>query len=88
VNTQELLDWAIAQDCPVPTKKLMLIALAYSAGPEGGGKIALDRLARIVGTKERACRNHLKRLALSGLVVYELADNVVTYGLSVKDRAS
>jgi hypothetical protein len=88
LNTQELVDWAFAQECAVPVGKLILVGMALSAGPEGGGKVTIERPVQCASAKERTCRIHLKRLAERGLVVYRVTDNVVTYGLSVSDRAS
>ena len=44
---QKMIDWAFAQDMPNSYRlKLLLVALAYSAGPEGDGKVMLKQLVR------------------------------------------
>jgi hypothetical protein len=88
MTNQEMIDWAFAQDPDTPEQKLMLIGLAYSAGPEGGGHVALEKLASFASTKAKDCRTDLDLLARRGLVIYELTNDVVTFGLNIARHAS
>jgi hypothetical protein len=89
MTTQHLIDWAIAQHLPrAGDEKLMLISLAYSAGPEGGGQATLERLVLFTSTEEAVCRRSLERLSKRGLVVYRIENDIVTFGLSIAERPS
>jgi hypothetical protein len=73
---QDMMDWAFAQDAPT-LDKLMLAVLAFDANPEGGGAIAIDRLAG------RAAVAVLQRLSGRGLLIHSVSDGMVHFGLSI-----
>jgi hypothetical protein len=84
-----MIDWAFAQDMPNSYRlKLLLVALAYSAGPEGGGKVMLEQLVRFTSATEKSCRVNLDLLAKRDLLIYQLTNDVVTFGLNMAGRAS
>ncbi len=87
MTTQEMIDWAFTQDIPA-SQKLVLLALAYVAGPEGGGKITLERLGHFSRLTGKGCRTNLDRLASRDLVIYQIADDAVTFGIIIAERAS
>jgi hypothetical protein len=87
--SQKMIDWAFAQDMPNSYRlKLLLVALAYSAGPEGDGKVMLKQLVRFTSTTEKGCRANLDLLAKRGLLTYQVTNDDVTYALNIEGRAS
>lgn len=81
-TTQDMMDWAFAQDAPT-LDKLMLAVLAFEANPEGGGAVAIDRLAGRAGVQSQQAGAILQRLSDRGLLIHGVSDGTVHFGLSI-----
>jgi pyocin large subunit-like protein len=66
----ESLAWALRQDCPSPTMKLVLIGLANHAHPDGTAEAwpAVATLASYSGVSERTVQRALRELEAIGLI--------------------
>lgn len=64
----EALKWAWEQDCPNPTAKLVLMALADHSNSDGECWPSMKRIAEISGISARQVSTHIADLARLGLV--------------------
>lgn len=62
------ITWAWEQECPNPTTKLTLIALADHAGEDGVCWPSSGRLSEKTGQNERTVRRHLDELDERGII--------------------
>lgn len=62
------LNWAWSQDCPTPTSKLVLLALADKANDEGECWPTMGHVAEMAGVSSRQVSTHLSRLEEAGLI--------------------
>ncbi len=60
--------WAWSQDCPSPTAKLVLMALADHANADGECWPTMKTVAELAGVSQRSVHNHVKALETAGLV--------------------
>lgn len=83
-TTQDLVDWALAQDVRTHPK-LVLFVLAFRANPEGGGRITMAQLCADASERPARVAAHLMALAEMGLLMFRLVDgDQIEYGLSVR----
>lgn len=68
MTTQEFLDWAFARDLPTE-QKIILVALAWASGPDGGGSIKLGLLAQRTSLPTPAVLGFAGRLQSAGLII-------------------
>lgn len=94
MNNQQFVDWAFDQPI-VPEMKLVLLALAMAAGPDGGGNIRLDVLAKRAGCDSASALGYVHRLESIGLALLRYqpgtsavssADDQISFGLCIGDR--
>lgn len=65
----DALKWAWEQDCPNPTSKLVLMALADHANADGECWPSMNRVAQLTGVSPRQVSTHITRLVAAGFVV-------------------
>ena len=63
------LNWAWSQECPTPTSKLVLLALADKANDDGECWPGMSTVAEMAGVSVRQVSTHLARLEDEGLLV-------------------
>lgn len=88
MTSQDLIDWAFAQDVADTDSKFVLFALAWSANSQGGGSITAARLSEITRLSESKCVRTLGRLKAGGFIIFLEQQGVFSFGLNIAGGAS
>ena len=88
MTTQELTDWAFAQNVSAKMK-MALLALAWGADPSGGGRVTLAVLEQRTCMSVARILKILGRLQSAGLLIFQQPNEFeIVFGLCIDRRPS